>query len=399
MPKVLLSLLWLLASGPFAAFAQQEETPPAQPPVATPAQPPVAAPEHDPNDDGVRVSVLGYHDFTISEPETEMKIKVDKFRKQMELIRELGITVISFDDFDAWKRGAKPIPEKSMLITVDDGWKSFHQHAYPVLKEFNYPFTLFLYKNYVDGGGKALTTTMIREMTAHGATIGSHSVSHPYPVVFKKKKREGEEIYDRFLRLEIGESGKFLRQRFKAPVLSYSYPGGYVTEEMPPLITELGYRYAFTIEPGKVRRDTPDTALPRFMILGNYDRVFEFATDYGDGRVAAAGLLHTPGHPVMPEAGSIIHQRQPTITADLAKVADLDPETLEMRVSGFTKVPAVFNPKTKHYSWQVQRPLRQPTCEVVVSWRNLEGEAPEKPLRWTFQIDREAAYLKDPETP
>lgn len=386
MIKMLLPLLWMVL-GPVWASAQEAATPDP------------SAPEHDPKDDGVRVSVLGYHDFTTTEPETEMRIHADKFRKQMELIRQFGISVISLEDFDAWKRGEKPIPEKSILITVDDGWKSFHQHAFPVLKEFNYPFTLFLYKNYVDGGGRAMTTPMIKEMMEHGGTIGSHSVSHPYPVVFKKKKREGAKAYERFLRHEIGESGKFLRQRFKAPVLTYSYPGGFVTQEMPPLVSELGYRYAFTIEPGKVKYDTPDTALPRFMILGNYDRIFEFATDFGGDRQAGAvtGLLQTTEHPVLPEPGSMVASRLPRITADLSKVEDLDPETLEMRVSGFTKVPAGFDPETKRYSWQVQRPLRRPTCQVSVHWRNLEGERPETPLRWTFQIDREAAYLQEPQ--
>lgn len=357
-------------------------------------------PGHDPKDDGVRVSVLGYHDFTISEPETEMRMRADKFRKQMELIRQFGISVISMEDFDAWKRGEKAIPEKSILITVDDGWKSFYELAFPVLKEFNYPFTLFLYKNYVDGGGKALTTPMIKEMMAHGGTIGSHSVSHPYPVVFKKKKREGAEAYERFLRQEISESRKFLRQRFKAPILTYSYPGGFVTEEMPPLVTESGYRYAFTVEPGMVNCVSQDTALPRFMILGSYDRIFEFATDFGDDREdgSVAGLLQTTEQPVLPEPGAMVASRLPLISADLSAVEDLDPETLEMRVSGFTKVPATFDPETRHYSWQVQRPLRRPTCSVSVTWRDLEGNAPETPLRWTFQIDREAVYLLEPDS-
>ena len=62
---------------------------------------------------------------------------------------------------------------------------------FPILKEFGYPYTLFLYKNYVDGGGKALTTPMIQEMINAGATIGSHSVSHPYPAHRQKFPQKG----------------------------------------------------------------------------------------------------------------------------------------------------------------------------------------------------------------
>ncbi len=345
-------------------------------------------------DDGVQVSVLGYHDFTVDEEETEMRIRADKFRKQMELIKQFGITVISLEDFHAWKQGKKELPKKCIMITVDDGWKSFHELAYPILKEFDYPYTLFLYKNYVDGGGRALSSTMIKQMIANGATIGSHSVSHPYPISFKNQQQKGEDAYLKFLRKEMGESRTFLAKRFKTPITTYSYPGGYVTKEMLPLITELGYDYGFTTKPGKVKRDSPNNALPRFMILGSYDRIFEFATDYGDGGpTAIAGMLEQPAHPVSPEAGSMVPSRLPVIRADLSKVENLDPETLVMRVAGFTKVPAVFDAENKTFSWQVNRPLRTSNCLVTVTWQDLEGESPEKPLRWSFQIDREAAYL------
>ena len=56
-------------------------------------------------DDGVRVSVLGYHDFAEDLPETAMRIHPSKFRKQMEAIQQLGIKVISLADFTAWKIG------------------------------------------------------------------------------------------------------------------------------------------------------------------------------------------------------------------------------------------------------------------------------------------------------
>lgn len=351
-------------------------------------------------DDGVRVSVLGYHDFTAEGEETEMCIRTAKFRRQMEQIQQLGIKVVSLDDFAAWKRGEKAIPERSILITVDDGWKSFYTEAYPILKEFKYPFTLYLYKNYVDGGGRAMTSPMIKEMLNNGATIGSHSVSHPYPIAFKKMRREGEDAYDKFLRKELGESKRFLESRFRTKVTTYSYPGGYVTKEMLPLAEEFRYQLAFTTKPGKAKRSDPDLMIPRFMILGNYDRIFEFATSFGDSgkpETASAGPIQSTAQPVAPAPGSIINSRLPLISADLSQVEGIDPDTLEMRVSGFAKVPAKWDPETKKLSWQTNRKLRQPTCQVLVKWRNLDGEAPKSPLQWSFQIDREAAYLSDGE--
>lgn len=375
--------------------------------TAAPAEdvpPPAAPPVQETPDDGVRVSVLGYHDFSETEPETAMRIRTSKFRKQMETIRQLGISVISLEDFVAWKRGEKQIPEKSILITLDDGWKSVHTDAFPILKEFGYPYTLFLYKNYVDGGGKALTTPMIQEMIKAGATIGSHSVSHPYPVTVKKHRKKGPDAYDAFLRKEMGESKRFLESKFKVKADTYSYPGGFFTEEMLPLIKEFGYHYGFTVQPGKVKRSMPDEQLPRYMILGNYDRIFEFATTFRDStnpttapEGAIAGMIQTTPHPVSPEPGAIVNSRLPEISADLSKVDNLDPTSLVMKVSGFGEVPATFAATSGKLSWQVNRRLRQPTCQVAISWKDSAGKAVETPLRWSFQLDREAAYLPDGE--
>ena len=355
--------------------------------------------------EGARVAVLGYHDFSETEPETAMRIHTSKFRRQLEMLDQLGISVISLGDFIAWKNGEKNIPPKSALITLDDGWKSVYTDAFPILKELGLPFTLFLYENYVDGGNKALTSAMIREMMADGATIGSHSVSHPYPATVKQRMGRGPEEYEAFLRHEMGGSKQFLESRFKVPVATYAFPGGFHTPEMLTLGSGLGYTHMFTVMPGKVTRATPDDRIPRYMILGNYDKIFEFATTFVDPNNplaqpagAISGLIQTTSQPVRPEAGMIVNSRLPEILADLSGIANLDPSTLVMKVSGFGQVPARYSPETGKFSWTVNRRLRHLTTQVAVSWKDLDGNPPEKPLRWSFQIDRESAYLPDSES-
>ncbi len=374
-PAFFLALLLPLAA---------QETPAPAPAEVTPEVP----------DDGVRVSVLGYHDFSETAPETEMVIRTSKFRKQMEAIKNAGLPVISMADFQAWKRGEKEIQDKSIVITIDDGWKAVYTDAYPVLKELGLPFTLFLYKNYVDGGGKALTTEMVKEMQQHGATIGSHSVSHAYP---GSHRRKGAEAYEKFLRLEMGESKRFLDEKFGVRVTTYAYPGGIHTPEMDPLAKEFGYEHLFTVLPGKIRRSHDNHTLPRYIILGTHDRIFELATGFNEvaGAPASNPVIapqSTP-HPVLPEAGTMIDSRLPLLSADLSAVPDLDPKTLSMKVGGFGEVPATYDPETKSFSWQVNRRLRAPVCQVAVSWLDSQGKPPEVPLRWSFRIDPEAAYV------
>jgi peptidoglycan/xylan/chitin deacetylase (PgdA/CDA1 family) len=353
-----------------------------------------------PIDDGVRVSVLGYHDFSETAAETAMRIRTSKFQKQMQVIRDLGISVISMADFIAWKNGQKEIPAKCVVITIDDGWKSTYTDAFPVLKEFGYPFTIYLYKNYVDGGGKALSTPMIREMMANGGTIGSHSVSHPYPQAVKAKKNLGAEIFDAFLQNELGTSKQFLEEKFSVAVPTYAYPGGFFTDEMLSKAEQIGYSHLFTVQPGKVKITSPNNILPRYIILGNHDQIFEFAMSFRETQAAPTagsitGLLQELPFPVQPESGAVINTRLPEISVDLSSAENIDPKTLSMSVAGLGKVPANFASEGKKFSWQVNRRLRQPMCQVQVTWSDTNGKAIEKPLRWSFQIDREEAYLPD----
>ena len=74
------------------------------------------------------------------------------------------------------------IPPRSAIITLDDGWNSTYEAAWPILKKFGYPFTLFIYTDYVKGGpksgGGSLTWSQLAELRDAGADIESHTVSH-----------------------------------------------------------------------------------------------------------------------------------------------------------------------------------------------------------------------------
>lgn len=349
-----------------------------------------------PKDDGIRVSVLGYHEFSEEKPNTAMRIKTNKFRKQMEALRDLGKPIITMEQFMNWKKGEGTLPPQSFLITIDDGWKSVYTDAFPVFKELNFPFTIFLYKKYVDGGGRALTTPMIQEMLDSGlCTIGSHSVTHPFPSKFKKAAKKGEEAHLAFLNEEFGTSKIFLEEKFKIEVPTYAYPGGYVTDTMFPVAKEHGYEFLFTVNPGMTRLTSDDLTLPRYIILGNRDGVFQLATTFRETSASAAAngiTVQTTKHPVVPEPGEVIANRLPLIAADLSQEPEIDPESIVMRVGGFGKVPGKWNEEDKTFSWQVNRPLRIPICQVSLQWRLKDHREYELPMRWSYRIDLEAAY-------
>jgi len=344
----------------------------------------------------VRVSVLGYHDFTSSSQATEMLLPVAKLRSQLDDIKNNNLNVITLEAFIAWKKGEKNVPDRSILITIDDGWKSVYTEAFPVFKEFNYPFTLYLYKNYVDGGGRALTTPMIQEMLDSGlCTIGSHSVSHPFPSKFKSMKKKGKESYNKFLDTEFGLSKSFLEEKFSTSISTYAYPGGYHTEEMYEKAEKFNYDMLFTVIPGKVKRDSPNHTLNRYIVLGTHDNIFKYAITFknlSSSEPNATALVIKTDHPVTPAPAASVESRTPTISVDLSEVKNLDHDSVEMRIAGFGKVPCKINADTQEASWTVNRPIHTSSVEVHVTWK-LQGKTKaEPPIKWTFLIDKAASY-------
>lgn len=337
-------------------------------------------------EDPTEVIVLGYHDFSNERPETEMCISTDKFRQQMETIKKLKYNVISLNDFRLWKEGKKNLPDNPALITIDDGWRSVYTDAYPVLKEFGYPFTLYIYTDYLNNHAKSLTHEMVREMQANGATIGSHSVSHHLPSIVKKFRSNGSESFSKYLDKEFGSSQKILQSTFGQAVTTYVYPGGFHLAEMYPVAQKFGYQHLFTVLPGKVTRLTENHLLPRYIVLGTNDSIFN--------RAIAKGLeLAPPLVPVSPEPASRVPSRLPIISVDFSSIPDLDPGSLKMVILGYGNVPASFDAASKTYSWKVNRPIRKRTCTAIVTWGRSNSTEKEADIKWSFLIDKQAAYI------
>ncbi len=410
-PAVLLAVLWLVSCDRIKpAPPPVSSEPPVPEIVADPAAEPVEEePAIDPAvpaltiNKSAQIIVLGYHDFTTGKSRNPMEINVDHFRDQMQALKDARLPVISMADFLAWRRGEKDVPDPAVLITLDDGWKSVHKLAFPVLREFGYPFTLFLYKRFVNGGGRALTTPEIREMLGHGGTVGSHSVSHPLPSKIRSMEKKNSEEADAFLRAEMKDSRQFLEDLLAVKVSTYAYPGGYNTEREQEIGKEAGYEALFTVNPARVTWDMPATTLSRFIILGNdpADSNFRRAvssrgTSGGD---LAKSLLGGPDGETLvsttPLPDATVATRQPLIAVDVSKLQGIDPATVVMKIAGFGTMPAVYDAAAGTISYQMREPLRSAECQVFVTFRRA-GEAKPDAVNWRFSVDLVAHYLPEP---
>jgi peptidoglycan/xylan/chitin deacetylase (PgdA/CDA1 family) len=360
-----------------------------------------------------QVSVLGYHDFITGRSTNPMMINIDKFRSQMQALKDADIPVIGFDEFFAWRRGEKDIHDPSVLITIDDGWRSTYELAWPVLKEFDYPFSIYLYKNYVGGGGRALTVEMIKEMVAAGVEIGSHTVSHPLrKSVFAERGKRSQEEFDEYLRVELQESKRFLEDKFGIITRTFAYPGGIHTDEIVALCEKYGYQASITCNPSRTTWDTPLQKINRYIIHGNNDVNFETALSFrkfsgshtriiaptGAGESGVPGGSTDPDGPALkvtvePAPGSMIAERRPLILADLSEIeGDVQADSITLKISGYGECAFKYDPEKRTVAFTPTMAIRRKVTEVTLSFRRL-GEEKEDVAGWQFEVDLAAEYF------
>jgi len=116
------------------------------------------------------------------------------------------------------------------LITFDDGYATFYEHAFPRLRERGFVATLFVITDKV-GMPRYVTWDQVREMAAAGIEIGSHSVTHP----------DLRQLSGSHLEQEISGSRKTLEEQLGMPVLFFCYPGGHYDEEVLAAVKAAGY--------------------------------------------------------------------------------------------------------------------------------------------------------------
>jgi peptidoglycan/xylan/chitin deacetylase (PgdA/CDA1 family) len=324
---------------------------------------------------------LLYHRF--EDRPAELVTTPNDFRAQMKALKDNGISVISMQDLLAWRKGEKAIPSKSAVITIDDEWNSQYYVAWPILKEFGYPFTLFVYTQWVNTGGKSTTWAQLAEMRDSGADIEAHTVSHHD----LRHAPRGQE-YSTWLHNEVYDCKETLETKLGVKIIAFAFPYGFHNEVVRKTAKEAGYEMQFTVYGRHMDINVPADQIGRYAIDSLKGDEFKKALDFGtsDGtqpgvetsQLASAAMLTEPLN------DQHITESKPAIKANLASMGDVDPKSLEIRISGFGLVPAVYDPKTKLVTYAFTQKL-VPKMYIVILTAKVNGKKVE--TRWDFTVD------------
>jgi len=189
------------------------------------------------------VPILVYHNLA-PQAKGRMILGAKAFDEQMRYLKAQGYHVISVKDYVEFTSLKRQIPRKSVLLTFDDGFRSFLQYAYPVLKELGFPATLFIYTDYVGAGSNALSWADLKKLAAEGFDIQSHSKSHGDMV---RAAGELAAEYDRRLESELSQPKAQFQKNlgFTPDILAYPY--GRQDDVVAQRTKERGYTAAFTV--------------------------------------------------------------------------------------------------------------------------------------------------------
>jgi peptidoglycan/xylan/chitin deacetylase (PgdA/CDA1 family) len=366
-------------------------------PSPTPTKPPI--------DQSAQVIVFGYHrlEKKVRRPDTE--ITPEAFEAQMKELQDHKIAVIGMQDFLAWKRGEKAIPSRAAIITIDDGYKSAYEVAWPILKKYGYPFTLFIYTEGVKGGkfggGEAMSWEQLAEMRDAGIDIQAHSATHqdlrkPYDKV--TKRRLNPEEYAQWLDAEVGGSKATLEQKLGIRVNCFAVPFGYYNDRVKEAAKKAGFEALFTVYGQKLTHGSPNDSLGRYMIEANKPKVFADAITFGGTSGAASVAVEeipTSSINPVPADGSTATSK-PLIKANLGAVGGIEPGSVKMRVSGLGLVPANYDAATKTISYQVTQSLHGDACTVIVEAK-IGGKKAE--AHWGFNLKEAAVKANESPAP
>ncbi|HKC43244.1 MAG TPA: polysaccharide deacetylase family protein [Burkholderiales bacterium] len=214
-----------------------------------------------------KVPILCYHRF--GPKSSKMVVTPDAFAAQLDYLARNGYRVVSLSqlvDFLAGKRG---LPERALVITIDDGHVSAYEHAYPLLKKYGFPATFFVYADFI-GSGEALRWHQIKEMAASGLIdFQAHSKTHANLV--ERLPGESDQRYRERLDSEIRFPQELLQRNLATGVTQYAYPYGDANEVVLARLGAAEFQLGVTVNPGGNPFFAQPLMLRRTMVFGDYD--------------------------------------------------------------------------------------------------------------------------------
>lgn len=215
------------------------------------------------------IPVLCYHRFDHKKSPDKITVSEETFNRQMAYLKNNGYTPLTLRQYSDFIDSRRRPPQKSLLITIDDGLKSVKSIAYPILKKYGFPAVLFVNTDTIQTKQNPPTLNWddLRELRDSGLfEIESHSASHN-----DLTKISGERLSK-----EIDDSRRIIKSMLGITTDFLAYPYGLFNRNVIDTLQRHGYKAGFTVIRGGNAYFNHPYAMNRSMVY-NSDKIEDFA--------------------------------------------------------------------------------------------------------------------------
>lgn len=236
--------------------------------------------------------VLCYHDIS-AKPQDSFAVTPTQLREHLGWLHQHGYRFISVDDILADRAGKRPLPDKAVLLSFDDGYESMYRQAFPILKEFKAPAVIGLIGSWLTPGqhthadhaaetGQYLTWAQLREMQASGLVeIASHTfdLHHGIPAnpqgsqmpaastrQYSQGQYESEAHYRQRITHDLATNNALIRRELGTAPRVMVWPYGSYNRVTQQIAGKLGMPLTLTLDDGPNRHNVPLAATRRLLI-------------------------------------------------------------------------------------------------------------------------------------
>ena len=293
--------------------------------------------------------ILVYHHVAADTPPST-SVDPATFERHLDYLAEHGYRVRPLPEVLDRLQAGEPVPDKTVVLTFDDAYRSVYSEAWPRLRERGWPFSVFVSTQYIDQGlSNYMDWGQLRELRqAPGVTLGNHTHGHPHLV--RRRDGEGEAAWAERVRGEIRTAQRRLEERAGGAARILAYPYGEFSPALKELVGAMGFQ-ALGQQSGPVGAGTDALAVPRFPMATGFAAMESFTT-----KIATRPL---PVRASRPANGAVVAgdgERRPELVLELGEGAFRGTE-LACYASGQGRVASRWRPESRELVVRADRPL------------------------------------------
>lgn len=212
----------------------------------------------------MKLIVIYYHDIVeAGKGFSYQRVEKEKFEQQMRYLRDHGYQSILFENMD------KPLPDKAVLITFDDGFTTVYENAAPTMKKYGMKGNVYLPTKYVEENeDHFMTWEMLKELCdSEQFSVAAHTHTHVDIRTLDVKS----------MKAELETSNRLLQERLGIETKSFCMPYGKYDKSSIALLKDIGgYNYIFASFYGHGKEKSLSTALIPRIGISNDDSIEVF---------------------------------------------------------------------------------------------------------------------------